>query len=523
MAGLKQFIYIYGPPGVGKSSTGKILAESLEIPFFDLDIEIERNTKRTISDIFSKDGEQKFRKIESEELYKLLDEKSGVIALGGGTLLNSDNLRKSSAMGPIILLSADSQVIQNRLSADPTPRPLSINSDMLNTLLNDRKNHYDSFEMKLDSTNLNPIEVAWEIQKMIGRYQITGMGNHYPVYVQENCLMDIGQILDEKAIGKNIAVITDQNVADFYQNDVLASLEKWGFDTSFIVLPPGEESKNIHSITRIWRELLNNNIDRKSTIIALGGGVIGDLAGFAAATYMRGIDWIGVPTSVLAMVDSSLGGKTGIDLPEGKNLAGAFYPPKMVIVDPTVIATLPTVEIKNGLAEVIKHGIISDPDLFKYCEKGLEYIKSNWGQIIRQAMAVKVKIIIEDPFEKGIRATLNLGHTIGHAVESLSDFSIRHGEAIAIGTYQEARISENLGLADKGLSEAIKVCFSSLDLSTEIPNFINPKQLAQSMKFDKKRKDGKLFFALPKDIGEVKEGVEIDDLEECIIEIIEGK
>jgi len=508
---------------VGKSSTGKVLAESLEIPFFDLDYEIEKNTKRNIPDIFSEDGEMEFRKIESVELTKLLNGKPSVVALGGGTLINDENMNYASSLGSIILLSAEFQTIRDRIANDLTKRPLSIDEEMLKTLMDERKKHYDSFELKIDSTPLSPEMAAWEIQKTIGQFQITGMGNPYPVYIQENSVKDIGHILESQAIGKNIAVITDQNVANFYQKPVMASLKKSGYHAKFIILSPGEGSKNIQSMMHIWGELLNNGIDRKSTIIALGGGVIGDLAGFAASTFMRGIDWIGMPTSILAMVDSSLGGKTGIDLPEGKNLAGTFYPPKMVLVDPAVIDTLPIVEIKNGLAEVIKHGIISDSNLFEYCNNGLHHIEKNWGKLIRQAMAVKVKIIKKDPYEQGIRATLNLGHTIGHAVESLSEFSIRHGEAISIGTYQEARLSEKLGLADMGLSEIIKNCFSTVDLPTELPEFINSDQLFHSMRYDKKKKDGKLFFALPVKIGEVKASVEIPNLERQLAELKEGK
>ena len=198
----------------------------------------------------------------------------------------------------------------------------------------------------------------------------------------------------------------------------------------------------------LWKSFLENGLDRKSTVIALGGGVVGDMAGFAASTYMRGINWIAVPTTLLSMVDASLGGKTGFDLPEGKNLIGAFYPPKLVLADPSLLLTLPERELRSGMAEVVKHGIISDPELFALCARGLDWVKNNLEEVVKRAMAVKIKVIEEDPYEKGFRAALNLGHTVGHAVELVSKFNLRHGEAIAIGMVAEAKYSARVGLAD---------------------------------------------------------------------------
>jgi shikimate kinase/3-dehydroquinate synthase len=240
--------------------------------------------------------------------------------------------------------------------------------------------------------------------------------------------------------------------------------------------------------------------------------VVGDLAGFAASVFLRGINWIVLPTTLLSMVDSSLGGKTGFDLPMGKNLVGSFYPPRLVLADLMTLETLPEVELRNGLAEVVKHGVIGDPQLFETCQKGWNVVQSKWIDIVHRAMAVKVRVIQEDPFEKGPRAALNLGHTIGHALEKASNYQVRHGEAVAIGMVAEARLAERIGLAERGLSEIIAYTLIGLGLPTEIPLHLDTELIETAMQLDKKRAEGVVRFALPVRIGEVKVGVEVGDM-----------
>jgi 3-dehydroquinate synthetase len=228
---------------------------------------------------------------------------------------------------------------------------------------------------------------------------------------------------------------------------------------------------------------------------------------------MRGIDWVVVPTSLVSMVDASLGGKTGFDLPEGKNLIGSFYPPRLVLADPLLLRTIPEAELISGMAEVVKHGVIADPDLFEFAARGLDSVKENLHQIVRRGMAVKIKIIEEDPFEEGFRAALNLGHTVGHAVETVSGFRIRHGEAVAIGMVAEAKLSENLGIASKGLAIRISEALSLLELPIEIPRDLAREELIQAMRFDKKKDAGMTRFSLPVDIGRVNVNVGVKDLE----------
>jgi 3-dehydroquinate synthase len=271
----------------------------------------------------------------------------------------------------------------------------------------------------------------------------------------------------------------------------------------------------LETINQLWHGFVEAGLDRKSTVIALGGGVTGDMAGFAASTYMRGINWIGVPTTLLSMVDSSLGGKTGFDLPEGKNLIGAFYPPKLVLADPQMLNTLPEAELISGMGEVVKHGIISDPELFNLCLRGLDWVKDNLEEVVKRAMAVKIKVIEDDPYEKGFRAALNLGHTVGHAVELVSKFELRHGEAIAIGMVTEAQYAARVGLATVGLVEAVTESLKALGLPVHIPENMPRGEIIRAMRMDKKKNAKAIRFALPVEIGHV-ELVDVMDLEEVM-------
>ena len=344
------------------------------------------------------------------------------------------------------------------------------------------------------------------------KFHIAAMGTPYDALVMPGGLDVLGNLLQERNFSGPIAIVTESNVGPLYAERAAKSLRDAGYQVSIITFPAGEAYKTMESMQHIWAGMLEGGLDRNSTVVALGGGVTGDMAGFAAATFMRGVRWVGVPTSLLSMVDASLGGKTGIDLPQGKNLVGAFHPPALVVADPTVLTSLPEAELRSGLAEVVKHGIISDPGLFALCAAGLDSVKSDLAGIVSRAMAVKVDVIETDPYERGIRASLNLGHTVGHAVELVSEFKLRHGEAIAIGTIAEARLAERLGLAAGGLSEEIAVTLAELGLPTQIPADFSHEAIIAAMRVDKKKAAGVIKFALPIKVGEVKVGVAVENL-----------
>ena len=510
-------IFLYGPSGSGKSTVGKALAQALNLSFLDLDAEIESSIGKSISQFMTEQGESAFRDAETSSLQKVVDDVDAVIALGGGALLREGNRSLSESIGQVVFLDADLPTLNARLSQDEIKRPLLAGEmgTKLATLLENREEHYGSFPLRVDASQ-QPEQAAWDVQRSLGHYHVRGMGQGYDVLVRENGLDQLGEMLKSRGLGGPVLVVSDTNVAPLYAERVLSSLQASGFTTNSLAILAGEEYKTLETVSSIWSGCLETVLDRKSTVLALGGGVVGDLAGFAASTYMRGMPWVNVPTTVLSMVDASMGGKTGFDLPEGKNLIGAFHSPRLVLADPNTLSTLPDSEFLSGLGEVVKHGVIADPDLFEFCSHGIEQVKENLGYIVLRAMGVRVKIIQEDPYEQGIRAALNLGHTIGHAVELVSGFEIRHGEAVSIGMIAEARLAERLTVADNGLSDALVKTLTGLGLPVEIPENLPRADIIRAMKMDKKKAAGVVRFALPVRIGEVKVGVEIENLEEVL-------
>jgi len=507
----EPFIFLYGPPAAGKSAVGKRLAHELRLPFYDLDAEIELQAGQTIPEIFAVQGEPGFRQRETHALQALLARSPGVIALGGGALLDPANRQRVEAAGAVICLACSFETILDRLGGAGGGRPL-LDGDArarLQDLLVQREGHYASFPRRVDSSRRTIAETVWEAQVLLGVFHIAGMGAGYDVRVCAHGLADLGAQLIQRGLASPAALVSDENVARLHGEAALAALQSAGFAAELIVLPAGEQHKTLATVASLLERFVAIGLERGSTVVALGGGVVGDLAGFAAAVYLRGVRWVGLPSSLVAIVDSSLGGKTGADLPEGKNLVGAFHPPAFVLADPALLRTLPEVELRNGMAEVVKHAVLADPALFDACRQGLEGVKTRLDWVARRAIAVKVNVIQQDPYEQGVRATLNLGHTLGHGLELASDFRLRHGEAVAIGMVAAARLSEQLGIGEPGLAEQIEDCLGNLGLPTRLPAGIDRGRLQAAMLRDKKRQSGRLKVALPERIGAARWGVEV--------------
>ncbi len=305
----------------------------------------------------------------------------------------------------------------------------------------------------------------------------------------------------------NCAIITNPQVGALHASRVAENLRARGFIPGVIEMPEGEQFKTLDTLRLLYDQLIDAQLDRRAMVFALGGGVVGDVAGFAAATYLRGVPLVQIPTTLLSMVDSSVGGKVAVDHPRGKNLIGAFKQPSAVIADTNVLATLPDAEWHSGLAEAIKHGIISDPVLFEKLELG------NWrlevDDWLPRAIQVKVDVVMRDPFEQGDRAKLNLGHTFGHAFETLSNYQLRHGEAVAIGTVCAARLASRLNLCDVNLIARAENVLRGVGLPTRIGHEFSVEQILAAMATDKKRVGSHLRFILPRAIGDV---VIVDDV-----------
>ncbi len=506
-----EWIFLYGPPGVGKSATGRLLAQQLGLPFTDPDEHVERTVGMSVAQVFAERGEATFRGLEQQALEDILRGSPGVVALGGGSLLDDDTRKKVEAKGQVVCLSAGPAVLARRLKSAPVHRPLLAGDleEQLGKLLEGRAVHYASFALQVDNRNLSPGETVWQVQASLGWFHVSGMGEGYEVRITNGSLNRLGEALCHHGLHGPVIVVSDERVASLYAGNVLRSLSSAGFKVDLLTFPAGEESKTLGTTQYLWQMFSQCRLERGGTVIALGGGVVGDVAGFAAATFMRGIAWVAVPTSLLAMVDASVGGKTGIDLPHGKNLVGAFHAPRLVWADPDVLSSLPERELHNGLAEVVKAGLVGDPILFEACRVGVGLGKERRPEIIRRAAAVKARLVQEDPFEQGPRAALNAGHTVGHALEVLSKYELSHGEAVSMGLVAEARLAEAGGLAPAGLVEQIAEALSASDLPVTIPAEVPLEGLVSAMQMDKKKAGGKLVFSLPAGIGEVLTGIAI--------------
>jgi 3-dehydroquinate synthase len=396
-----------------------------------------------------------------------------------------------------------------------------LNTDLegrIQELLEERSDHYASFPVQLNTDDCSFTEAVREAEILLGAFRVRAMGSGYDVRARTGLLELIGQYIHPDEARGPVVLVTDENVGELYAAKVIANLRAADLKVTELRILPGESQKSIEIASRIWEFCTNSGVERKGLILALGGGVVGDLAGFVAATYLRGIPWLNLPTTLLAMVDASLGGKTGVNLSSGKNLVGSFHAPKAVLADLEALSTLPETEMRNGMAEVVKHGVIADPTLFAICEQGGMSAGQRLNEIVSRAMAVKIGIIQLDPYEGDIRETLNFGHTIGHAVEVASDFTIPHGEAVAIGMVAETRLSEELGFMKSDWSDRLVRTLSGIGLPIEIPTSIDRNRLLDAMKFDKKRLSGVLRFALPISIGQVESGIEVrpEDVDKII-------
>ncbi len=455
-----MILYLYGAPASGKTTLGRRLAAALGVDFVDLDAAIVARAGKPISEIFAKDGEAAFRALESLTLVATGDEFSqtgrpAVVALGGGTLLDAGSRAFCERTGAVFCLEAPTaEERARRLGLAPGTRPLGDRAQ-------ERAAHYAGF----------PCRVA-------------------AFFEAQDSLVVVGRgIAPSLLAGRK--TVADSTVASLYPQV-----------TAMTMIPSGENYKTPATVAALWQVFAAEGLGRKDVVCALGGGVTGDLTGFAAATWMRGIGWMNFPTTLLAMVDASTGGKTGCDLPEGKNLAGAFHFPRLVVIDADFLKTLPAEILRDGKAEMIKHEIIggenrSSVHLHLFSPPSPEEIAAN--------LMVKVKIVREDPLEtKGLRILLNCGHTVAHAVEKATDYRLSHGEAVAIGCVEEARIAFRRGLAKPSWPDELAAVFAAAGLPTALPEGLSVGALVPLMKGDKKRAGEVVTFALPCGWGDVR-------------------
>lgn len=514
-----MLVFLYGPPGSGKSTLGRALAGALDVPFVDLDAWIEEALGKSIPQIFAEEGEAVFREYEHRVLQDVVARyratRGAVVALGGGTLLREDNRRLAEDAGLVLCLTASEDTLLQRVRQMPHARPLlpQADADALRALLTRRGPHYASFPRCLNTQGQTLRDLVWEAQIRLGWFRLRAMPPPYDVEILSGLRFRLSQALRPRMPHVTaFGLVSDVRVYGFHGNTVLRGLIHAGWTVHPVVLPEGEQSKSLATAQRLWETWLHYGLDRYSVAVALGGGVVGDVTGFAAATFMRGIPWVNIPTSLLAMVDAAFGGKTGIDLPQAKNAVGAFHPPAYVAVDPEVLNTLPEPHWRYGLAEVVKHALIGDPVLWETLVQGRDAVQRHPETWLARAMAVKIRIVENDPWERtGLRAQLNAGHTIGHAIEAAMHYAVPHGVAVAIGLVVEAALAEALGLASKGWAESVETVLRGLGLPVRLPAGLAEAALLKALTYDKKRRGGMVPFALPVAVGQVHTGVTVPE------------
>lgn len=505
-------IVLTGFMGVGKTAVGREVAVRLGRPFVDMDERIVAHAGLSIPDIFDRYGEPHFRALEAAVARNLAEQDGLVIATGGGALMDASLRELMTRTGLVICLTASVGAILERVGSvsNPAQRPLLVGAnrqERIVALLERRAAAYAEIPFHIDTTGRSVDEVAAEVIALAEREPggllrlpvATPGGGSYDILLGRGLLAQLPRRLAERGLHGRVVVITDERVAPYWAGPLETAFAEAGHSLAVVSLPAGEGHKNLATIARIYYELVAAGLDRDGLVAALGGGVIGDMAGFAAATYLRGVAFVQIPTTLLAMVDASVGGKVGVDLPQGKNLVGAFKQPALVLIDPDLLASLPVSEFRNGMAEVVKHGIISDPELLAQLEgEGPASLES----LLARALRVKIAVVQRDPFEHGERAYLNLGHTFGHAFEQVSGYTIPHGRAVAVGLAASAELAAARGDCPPDVALRICALLERLELPTRLAG-LDPTAVLAAMSMDKKRQGGRLRFVLPHAIGQV--------------------
>lgn len=521
--GQPRAVVLVGMPGSGKSSIGRRLAQRLGLPFRDADAEIEAAAGQPITEIFARYGEPHFREGERRVIARLLSGPPVVLATGGGAYADAETRRAIRDSGAVALwLRCTVPVLLPRVAGRST-RPMFLDQDpeaVLNRLMAARHPFYAEADIVVNCLDESPetttdrVQAALEGHAMPDRLPVALSASPYEVLVGEGLLARAGGLIAPVLPARRVAIVSDASVAALHLPALRAGLERAGFEIrASLSVPPGEASKSFSRFGALMEELLAAGIDRSTAIVALGGGVVGDLAGFAAAAALRGLPFVQVPTTLLAQVDSSVGGKTGINLKAGKNLAGAFHQPRIVLADTGVLATLPARELRAGYAEVAKHGLLQGP-LWDWCEaEGAKAVAGDAAALrhaVLESCRLKAAVVAADEREEspeGGRALLNLGHTFGHAIEAECgyDGSLLHGEGVAVGLGLAAQLSARLGLCDAALPGRVEAHLAAVGLPArlaDLPRGFTVGALMGRMRKDKKVRDGALRFVLLRGPGE---------------------
>ncbi len=514
-------VVLVGLMGAGKTAIGRRLAGLLGLPFRDSDAEIEAAAGRTVPELFSQFGEAHFRAGERRVVRRLLDGPPIVLATGGGAFMDPATRATVRQRGTSIWLRAPLPVLLRRV-ARRRNRPLLAGGDpaaTLSRLMELRHPIYAEADIVVDCADDFPDQMTRRVAVALSgftpphRLPVRTGTAAYDVVVGDGLLHRAGSLLAPVLPQKRVVVVSDSNVAALHAAALMQSLAATGFAATLLEVPPGEASKSLACFAGLVERVLDTGAERRTAVLALGGGVVGDLAGFVAAVALRGLPFVQLPTSLLAQVDSGVGGKTGINTARGKNLVGAFHQPRMVIADTRTLATLPPREKRAGYAEVVKAGLIGDAGFYDWCEAHGTAVVGDDGdaqaEAVLRACAFKAQIVGDDEREERAdngRALLNLGHTFGHAIEADCGYgAVLHGEAVAVGLGLAFRLSAALGHCDRALAGRVEAHLAEIGLPSEL-SMLNRRfsaaRLMELMARDKKMRDGTLSFVLARGIGQ---------------------
>ncbi|GAC1501594.1 MAG: hypothetical protein NVS2B12_10070 [Ktedonobacteraceae bacterium] len=530
-----QHVFLVGLSGSGKSTVGRILAQRLGRPSLDIDELIEAEYGGRIPEIIARHGEGYFRALESRILAQAARQATAaIIVTGGGIVIRPENRALMAESGVRVFMQVEPQAALARLQAQhareialgltPEVRPMIAGPDPLanlQTLLATRAAWYKEAELTCSTQGKSAEQVAQEITTMLTNFENRDtsspiirhvhVGAGYDAVVDWGGIQRLADYLTRLQLPPRVFLITDSNIHAVYAATVTQNLQSAGFEPQVYSIPAGEASKSQQQVNAIYDWLIEQRAERREAIIALGGGVVGDLAGFVAATYLRGVPLIQVPTSLLAQVDAAIGGKTGINHPRGKNLIGAFYHPRLVLADPATLLTLPERSRTEGWAEVVKYGIILDAELFALLEAHASALRTFSSppvallcQIIARCIDLKVAVIEEDEREQGRRAILNYGHTVGHALENAAGYGEwLHGEAVSLGMVVAAAIAQDAGLFAAADAMRQNQLLAALGLPVEYRGPIQKQDILATMQLDKKVVGKRMRWIMPTHIGEV--------------------
>jgi shikimate kinase/3-dehydroquinate synthase len=525
MTGDKRNIILGGFMATGKSSVGRRLAIVLGYDFLDVDTLIAAEAGMPISQIFSAQGENAFRALETRMVERIAGRTGCVVATGGGTIVNPRNLEALKRSGVVVTLTADPDTILARIG--PTEdRPMLWGGDKrerVRLLLEQRAEAYAKADLIVDASAhtidhvVNHILDFLTLHHVIARrttinlpsmaesFRIALGPRSHEVIIGPGLLGEVGRLVKGLGLAQTGVLLTNPEDNRLFGARVLRSLADAGFTVRCIEFVEREETKGLETLMWLYREMAAERLERRSPVFALGGVATGEIAGFAAATYLRGLPLIQIPTSPIAQVDTSIGGKVAVNLPEGKNLVGAFYQPRQVIIDVEALISRRTRDFRAGLAEVVKIAAIRDRELFEYLEKNVEEVLSQdlraLVRFVRRACEVKASIVEADEWETDVRSILNFGHTVGHAVEAATGYQgPNHGEAVAMGMVVAAKIAVRRGICPVEALDRLQKLLQAFGLPTSLP--VDAAEVLRFVRYDKKIQDRQVRFVLLKEIGD---------------------